>query len=66
MENDTRVLSCLIEGSFQVTVSIDKSIYFLKTVICEQRKNGPLRDVDPPALVLWKVSRFSRNYPVCS
>ena len=69
MANDTRVLFCLIEGDtnpFEVTVSTGKSISFLKEVIQEKRKNGPLRDVDAADLVLWKVSRFSRNYPVCS
>jgi len=69
MANDTRVLFCLIQGDsnpFEVTVSTGKSISFLKEVIQEKRKNGPLRDVDAADLVLWKVSRFSRNYPVCS
>ena len=64
MANDTRVLFCLIEGDtnpFEVTVSTDKSISFLKKVIWEECKNGYARD-----LVLWKVSRSSRNYPVCS
>jgi hypothetical protein len=69
MANDTRVLFCLIEGDtnlFEVTVSTGKSISFLKEVIQEKRKYGPLRDVDAAGLVLWKVSRFSCNYPVCS
>jgi len=69
MENDTCVLFCLIEGDtnpFSVTVSTDKSISFLKKVIRDIRKNGPLRDVDAPRLVLWKVSRFSHNYLACS
>lgn len=65
MANDTCSLFCLIEGDtnpFQVTVSAGQSIYFLKEVILEQA----FRDVDAVDLVLWKVSRFSRNYPVCS
>jgi hypothetical protein len=69
MENDTRELVCLIEGAanaLEITVSTGKSIAFLKKVISEEAKNGPLRDVYAPDLVLWKVSRFSRNYPVCS
>ena len=70
MENDTRVLFCLIEGdtdAFEVTVPTDRSIYFLKKVIQDACKNT-LRDVDAKYLVLWKVSasRCSRNYPVCS
>jgi hypothetical protein len=68
MANDTRVLFCLIEGEtnpFEVTVSTGKSIYFLKNVIWEECKNSPLR-FSARDLVLWKVSRFSRNYPVCS
>ena len=67
--NYTRMLFCLIEGDanpFEVTVSTDKSISILKQVIRDIRKNGPLRDVDAPRLVLWKVSRFSRNYLACS
>jgi len=67
MANDTRVLFCLIEGDtnlFEVTVSTGESICFLKEVIQEKRKNRLLRDVDAADLVLWKVSRFSRNYPV--
>jgi Crinkler effector protein N-terminal domain len=69
MADDTRVLFCLIERDaklFQVTVSTGESIAFLKKVIWEEGKNGPLRDVDAADLVLWKVSRFSRNYPVFS
>jgi len=64
MENDTRVLFCLIEGDtnpFSVTVSTDKSISFLKKVIGEQCPDVLFR-----YLVLWKVSRFSRNYLACS
>jgi len=67
MENDNRVLLCLIEGHaklLEITVSTDKSIAFLKKVISEEAKDGPLRGVYAPDLVLWKVSRFSRNYPV--
>lgn len=63
MENDTRVLLGLIEGDpdpFEVTVPTDKSIAYLKQVIGEQ-----CRDVQyARQLVLWKVSRFSRNYLV--
>ena len=69
MANDTRALFCLIQGDtniFEVTVSTGKSISFLKEVIQKKRKNGALRDVDAADLVLWKVSRFSRNHPVCS
>lgn len=69
MANDTRVLVCLIEGDanlLEINVSTGKSIAFLKKVISEEAKNGPLRDVYAPALVLWKVSRFSCNYPIFS
>jgi len=69
MANDTRVFFCLIEGDtnpFEVTVPTGKSISFLKKVIWEECNNGPLRDINVRDLVLWKVSRFSRNYPVCS
>jgi len=68
MENDTRVLFCLIEGEtnpFSVTISTDKNISILKQVIWDVCKNV-LRDVDAPYLVLWRVSRFSRNYLACS
>ena len=69
MANDTRVLFCLIQGEtdpFEVTVSTSKSISSLKGVIQEKCKNVALRDVDAADLVLWKVSHFLRNYPVCS
>ena len=69
MANDTRVLFCQIEGDtnpFEVTVPTGKSISFLKKVIWEECKYGALRDVDAAGLVLWMVSRFSHNYPVCS
>jgi len=69
MENDTRVLFCLIEGDtnpFGVTVSAGKDISTLKQDIWDVRKYGPLRDVNGQGLVLWKVSRFSRNCLVCS
>jgi len=68
MENDTRVLFCLIEGdtdAFDVTVPTYKSISSLKKVIWDECKNT-FRDVDARYLVLWKVSHFRRNYPVCS
>ena len=69
MADDTRVLFCIIQGDtnlFEVTVSTGKSISFLKEVIQKKRKNGALRDVDAADLVLWKVSHFIRNHPVCS
>jgi hypothetical protein len=60
MENNTRVLFCL-------SYCLHWQEYiFPENIIWEQRKNGALRDVDAADLVLWKVSRFSRNYPVCS
>ena len=69
MANDTRVLFCLIQGDtniFRVTVSTGEDIGVLKEVIQEKRKNNALRDVDAADLVLWTVSHFLRNYPVCS
>ena len=68
MANDDRVLFCLIQGEpdlFQVIVPTSDSIYSLKKAILDECKNSPLRDVDARVLVLWKVSRFSRNYPIC-
>lgn len=52
MANNTLKLFCLIEGDtnpFEVTV---RSISFLKEVILEKRKNGPLQNVDAAVLVL--------------
>ena len=69
MANDTRVLFCLIQGEtqlFKVTVSTGEDIYFLKKGIQERRKNRALCNVDARDLVLWKVSHFRHNYPVCS
>ena len=70
MENDTRVLFCLVEGDtnpFEVTVPAGRSISFLKEVIYEKINKGPLRDTFPASdLVLWKVIYFSRNFPLCN
>ena len=69
MANDTRALFCLIQDDpnpFKVTVSTSETISSLSRAIREERKNGTLRDVDAVDLVLWKVRRFSRSYPVCS
>lgn len=66
MADDTRVLSCLIQGDtniFEVTVSTGKSISFLKEVIQKKRKNGALRDVDAADLVLWKVGEPLYSQP---
>ena len=69
MANDARRLIVLIDGDndpYQAIVSTNDDLFFLKKVIWEGGKNSDFRDVDAEDLVLWKVSRFSRSYPVCS
>jgi Crinkler effector protein N-terminal domain len=68
LPNDTRRLFCLIQDEdipFEITVNTDDSISSLHDAIWE-KDNINLRDVVAAKdLVLWKVSRFSRNYPLC-
>ena len=55
---DTRTLRCLIEGDstlFEVTAPVTASIYHLKELIREKRKNGALSNMVAKDLVLWKV-----------
>ena len=59
MANDTLTLNCLIEGDtklFEVNCPRDYTVFFLRTVIWEERKNDFLRGADAMDLVLWKVS----------
>ncbi len=55
-------LKCLIEGEyivFPVTVARNEEVSDLKKVI--QHEGGPLKDVHPYYLELWKVSAIDES-----
>jgi hypothetical protein len=61
MANNTLVLFCLVQGDsapFEVTVTADKSISFLKDLVLE-KGFGVSRGVLAKDLTLWKVRPFN-------
>jgi hypothetical protein len=57
-------LNCLIEGEsiiFPVTVGHDWVVGDLRELIQSKRALGNLKDVDPHALGLWKVSTIDES-----
>ena len=60
-DNSTRILWCLVQGDsrlFKATLN-NGTVYDLKKLIQELRKNGVFRNVDAKDLVLWKVGLFN-------
>jgi Crinkler effector protein N-terminal domain len=63
-QDDSRQLNCLIEGEpivFVDTVGLNCTISNLKRRIHMLRAMSTLKDVDPEALQLWKVSAIDKS-----
>jgi hypothetical protein len=63
-ETQSRRLNCLIGGEsvvFLVIMGCDNVVSGLKEEIQKRRALGPLKDVDPHTLELWKVSAIDES-----